>query len=205
MCNLLGEWLCILRAGTKRGAAQLDADADDADADHDDKKRRRVDGARIASSSSTTTTTAQQQRDGQDESKSAAAAVVEAHLKSLITQRFDPKKADTIWGQKVWRTCFFVHSFHASPIQAAPLWLEFMISQYGWRSLLYRLSTDHKDCLMLNFAIQVCTVCFFSCLKAHAQRISDAGHQSEIASLATASTYFSVFNRCACVRRVHFP
>jgi negative elongation factor C/D len=81
----------------------------------------------------------------------------------LIVQKFDPKKADTVWGRK-----------------AAPEWLDFMISDPHWRALLYRLSADHKDCLLLNFAIQ---------------RISDAGHQSEIASLATASAYFRVFNR----------
>jgi hypothetical protein len=43
-----------------------------------------------------------------------------------------------------------------------------------------QLSEVHPSCLMLNFAIQ---------------RISDAGHQTEIASLATASTNFGVFNR----------
>lgn len=55
-----------------------------------------------------------------------------------------------------------------------------MITDPEWRSLIYRLSEAHTNCLMLNFAIQ---------------RISDLGHQGEIASLTTASTYFGVFNR----------
>eukprot|EP01132_Coremiostelium_polycephalum_P007548 gene7548-9280_t len=84
------------------------------------------------------------------------------HLKDIIINRFDPKVADTI--------------FSSSP----PQWLDEMISDPQWRSLIYQLSENHKNCLMLNFAIQ---------------RISDAGYQNEIASLSTASTYFSVFNK----------
>ncbi|GAM22593.1 hypothetical protein SAMD00019534_057690, partial [Acytostelium subglobosum LB1] len=61
-----------------------------------------------------------------------------------------------------------------------PQWLDEMISDADWRSLIYQLSETHKNCLMLNFAIQ---------------KISDAGYQNEIASLSTASTYFSVFNK----------
>ncbi|KAF2071809.1 hypothetical protein CYY_006870 [Polysphondylium violaceum] len=84
------------------------------------------------------------------------------HLKDIIMKKFDPKVADTI--------------FSSSP----PLWLDEMIADAQWRSLIYQLSEEHKNCLMLNFAIQ---------------RISDAGYQNEIASLSTASTYFSVFNK----------
>ncbi|KYR01553.1 TH1 family protein [Tieghemostelium lacteum] len=84
------------------------------------------------------------------------------HLKDIIITKFDPKKADTI--------------FSSSP----PQWLDEMITDQKWRSLIYQLSEDHKNCLMLNFAVQ---------------RISDAGYQNEIASLSTASTYFSVFNK----------
>jgi negative elongation factor C/D len=65
-------------------------------------------------------------------------------------------------------------------MQAAPEWLDQMIQHVEWRSLIYQLSEVYPNCLMLNFAIQ---------------RISDAGHQTEIASLATASTNFGVFNR----------
>jgi len=65
-------------------------------------------------------------------------------------------------------------------MQSAPRWLDVMIEHPDWRALIYQLSEVHPSCLMLNFAIQ---------------RISDAGHQTEIASLATASTNFGVFNR----------
>jgi negative elongation factor C/D len=90
--------------------------------------------------------------------------MVEDQLKSIIMEKFDPKKADTIFTEGA----------------SAPQWLEFMITEPEWRSLIYQLSEAHTNCLMLNFAIQ---------------RISDLGHQGEIASLTTASTYFGVFNR----------
>jgi negative elongation factor C/D len=152
MCNLLGEWI-------------------DAAAALDNNKQT------SPPSTTTTTTTNVVKSENNNNSSSTSTAVVAAaaaastsatdvvqeHIKTLIVQKFDPKKADTVWGRK-----------------AAPEWLDFMISDPQWRALLYRLSADHKDCLLLNFAIQ---------------RISDAGHQSEIASLATASAYFRVFNR----------
>ncbi|KAL6062165.1 putative Endonuclease III [Balamuthia mandrillaris] len=65
-------------------------------------------------------------------------------------------------------------------METAPDWLDEMIEHHEWREMLYQLSEIHPNCLMLNFAIQ---------------RISDAGHQTEIASLTTASTNFGVFNR----------
>lgn len=49
-----------------------------------------------------------------------------------------------------------------------------------WRHLIYELSENHRDCLLLNYGIQ---------------KISEAGHEDEIAALPSASTYFSVFNR----------
>ncbi|KAK9722916.1 hypothetical protein K7432_002304 [Basidiobolus ranarum] len=60
----------------------------------------------------------------------------------------------------------------------APAWLEGMIHEPFWRNMIYELSEKHKKCLLLNFAIQ---------------RISDAGYQSEMSSVATASTYVNVF------------
>ncbi|EFA75412.1 TH1 family protein [Heterostelium album PN500] len=95
-------------------------------------------------------------------SKDAIQSTFKSHLKDIIMEKFDPKKADTI--------------FSSSP----PQWLDEMITDPDWRSLIYQLSEIHKNCLMLNFAIQ---------------KISDAGYQNEIASLSTASTYFSVFNK----------
>eukprot|EP01125_Pyxidicula_operculata_P007528 TRINITY_DN2556_c0_g1_i2.p1 TRINITY_DN2556_c0_g1~~TRINITY_DN2556_c0_g1_i2.p1 ORF type:complete len:491 (-),score=73.21 TRINITY_DN2556_c0_g1_i2:36-1508(-) len=64
--------------------------------------------------------------------------------------------------------------------QQAPDWLPRMIDEPKWRQLIYTLSKEHKDCELLNFTIQL---------------ISEAGHQTEIASLTSASIYFSVFNR----------
>jgi len=64
--------------------------------------------------------------------------------------------------------------------QAAPEWLESMIKQPKWRAVLYELAETYNNCLLLNYAIQ---------------KISDEGHQTEIASLTTASTFFDVFNK----------
>jgi negative elongation factor C/D len=55
-----------------------------------------------------------------------------------------------------------------------------MLQAPAWRKLLYELSAKHKDSLLLNYAIQ---------------RISEDGHQNEIASLPAANTYFPVYNR----------
>ncbi|EGC30354.1 TH1 family protein [Dictyostelium purpureum] len=86
------------------------------------------------------------------------------HLKEVIINKFDPKVADEIF----------------TSYTTMPTWLDEMISDSRWRSLIYLLSEEHKNSLMLNFIIQ---------------RISDAGYQNEIASLSTASTYYSVFNK----------
>ena len=60
-----------------------------------------------------------------------------------------------------------------------PQWLEKMIQDQEWRKLLYELAEEHKQCLMLSFAIQ---------------KISDAGYHEEIGCLTSVSNYFSVFN-----------
>ncbi|KAF8994840.1 Negative elongation factor C/D, partial [Haplosporangium bisporale] len=60
-----------------------------------------------------------------------------------------------------------------------PEWLSPMIQHPFWRSVIYELSEQHKKCSLLNYAIQ---------------RISDAGYQGEIASVATASTFLKVFS-----------
>jgi len=46
--------------------------------------------------------------------------------------------------------------------------------------MIYELSEEHKNCVLLNFAIQA---------------ISEAGHQAEITGIATASKYVDVFSR----------
>ncbi|KAF9581862.1 Negative elongation factor C/D, partial [Lunasporangiospora selenospora] len=60
-----------------------------------------------------------------------------------------------------------------------PDWLTVIIQHPFWRSVIYELSEKYQKCDLLNFAIQ---------------RISDAGHQGEIASVATASTFVKVFS-----------
>eukprot|EP01126_Amoeba_proteus_P033666 TRINITY_DN3314_c0_g1_i11.p1 TRINITY_DN3314_c0_g1~~TRINITY_DN3314_c0_g1_i11.p1 ORF type:complete len:370 (+),score=57.65 TRINITY_DN3314_c0_g1_i11:154-1263(+) len=67
-----------------------------------------------------------------------------------------------------------------SRVQEAPEWLSELIATPKWRQLIYTLSKQYPTCDLLNFTIQL---------------ISDAGHQTEIASLTSASIYFSVFNR----------
>jgi len=88
--------------------------------------------------------------------------LVENFIEQIVMATFDPKTADTV----------FAEAFHT------PRWLEFMIEKRRWRQLLYKLSEQYKDCLLLNFAIQ---------------RISDAGHHKELAAYQSASTYMSVF------------
>jgi hypothetical protein len=101
MCNLLGEWLSIVYEGRDK-TKRLRADGDD-DADRNDKKRRRVGLSTHAASTNDARNQLAVSTRPATETHSArgAAAVVEEHLKTLIIQRFDPKKADTIWGQQV--------------------------------------------------------------------------------------------------------
>ena len=40
-------------------------------------------------------------------------------------------------------------------LQVAPTWIGDMIKVPTWRSLIYELSEEHKNCLLLNFAIKV--------------------------------------------------
>lgn len=63
-------------------------------------------------------------------------------VRNTIVQKFDPKKADTIFEKADY---------------SQSQWLDFMINDSQWRTLLYDLSENFTDCLMLNFAIQVST------------------------------------------------
>ncbi|RUP47539.1 TH1 protein [Jimgerdemannia flammicorona] len=63
--------------------------------------------------------------------------------------------------------------------QTSPDWLDQMIEDPFWRQVIYELSEKYQQCLLLNFAIQ---------------KISDAGHQGEIAKIAAAAVYINVFN-----------
>jgi hypothetical protein len=55
-----------------------------------------------------------------------------------------------------------------------------MINTPTWRPLIYDLSNDHKDSLLVGFSIQ---------------QISAAGHQDELLSLSAAANDFAVYNR----------
>ena len=54
-----------------------------------------------------------------------------------------------------------------------------MLQDPQWRLLLIELAEKHKSCSLLHYAVQ---------------SISRAGHHKEIASVTSASTYFSVFH-----------
>jgi hypothetical protein len=78
MCNLLGEWMSVLdESESSNNSTTLEA--------------------KSSSNSNTTTTTTSSSTNYINE----ANRIVEEHLKTLIQQHFEPKRADTIWGQKV--------------------------------------------------------------------------------------------------------
>ncbi|MBW03297.1 Negative elongation factor C/D, partial [Eschrichtius robustus] len=64
---------------------------------------------------------------------------VENHLKTLLMQQFDPRKADSIFTEE----------------GETPAWLEQMIAHPTWRDLVYQLTEAHPDCLMLNFTVKL--------------------------------------------------
>lgn len=60
-----------------------------------------------------------------------------------------------------------------------PTWLNDLIAHREWRQLIYELSEENKSSLMLNYIIKL---------------ISDAGYQSEIASVSTVANQLDVFS-----------
>lgn len=92
-------------------------------------------------------------------------SAVENNLKNMIIKYFDPKKADTIFSDET---------------SGTPAWLTEMIGHPTWRNLIYKLAEDYPECLMLTFTVKL---------------ISDAGFQSEITSISTASQQLEVFSR----------
>ena len=59
------------------------------------------------------------------------------------------------------------------------------------RQLIYDLSTQHRNCLLLNYAIQ---------------RILKAGHEDEVASVGSSlASYFGVFHRLMANRLKEVP
>ena len=97
--------------------------------------------------------------------------LVERYLKSMVMDNFNPKKADSI--------------FH-SHLASEPEWLVQMLQTFEWRTVIYRLSEQHENCLMLNYAVQ---------------RIARNGQWKEIVehggqgTVNAACTSFTVFNQ----------
>ena len=97
--------------------------------------------------------------------------LVERYLKSMVVDNFNPKKADSI--------------FH-SHLASEPEWLVQMLQTFEWRTVIYRLSEQHENCLMLNYAVQ---------------RIARNGQWKEIVehggqgTVNAACTSFTVFNQ----------
>lgn len=59
-------------------------------------------------------------------------------------------------------------------------WLADLISHSSWRRLIYQLSEQYPQCLMLNFAVKLA---------------SDAGFQHEISNVTTATQQLDIFSR----------
>eukprot|EP00193_Tetraselmis_chui_P015289 CAMPEP_0177771694 /NCGR_PEP_ID=MMETSP0491_2-20121128/11758_1 /TAXON_ID=63592 /ORGANISM="Tetraselmis chuii, Strain PLY429" /LENGTH=165 /DNA_ID=CAMNT_0019289319 /DNA_START=6 /DNA_END=500 /DNA_ORIENTATION=+ len=67
-----------------------------------------------------------------------------------------------------------------------PPWLDGLAADRQGRQLIYELSGEHKNCLLLNFAIQ---------------KILYQGHEGEVASVGSSlSGYFGVFHRLMVTR-----
>eukprot|EP00054_Salpingoeca_dolichothecata_P021433 m.137200 g.137200 ORF g.137200 m.137200 type:complete len:919 (-) comp23983_c0_seq1:198-2954(-) len=89
--------------------------------------------------------------------------LVEENIKTLIFEHFDEQRANSIFDDDA----------------PTPTWLAELITFSPWRNVLYQLSEQRRECLMLNFAIK---------------RISDAGYLSEIASVPIVANQLSVFS-----------
>ncbi|XP_065914280.1 negative elongation factor D-like isoform X2 [Dysidea avara] len=88
--------------------------------------------------------------------------MVEDHYTSVILKHFDPKKADHVLIEG----------------GETPTWLEEMIQFPKWRQLLYQLSEQHTECILLKFALKL---------------IRDAGYQDEFVTASTRDSQFDVY------------
>jgi negative elongation factor C/D len=100
-------------------------------------------------------------------------AMVEDHLKHLITQHFDPKKADLIFTEE----------------GSVPSWLEEMIQFPTWRELFYQLAEQYPDCLMLKFTIKLVSDAGF---QSEITSASTAQHQPEVFSSLVKSALLQI-------------
>lgn len=89
--------------------------------------------------------------------------IVEDHLKTLVVQNFDVKKADSIFTEE----------------GGTPSWLEQMIQHQTWRSMIYKLAEQYPDCLMLNFTIKLISDVGY---QDEIARVTSACHQIEVFS-----------------------
>mmetsp|Transcript_10122 Transcript_10122/g.21655 ORF Transcript_10122/g.21655 Transcript_10122/m.21655 type:complete len:648 (+) Transcript_10122:87-2030(+) len=110
--------------------------------------------------------------DAPSTSRSSKQQLDEFHfLKEFTKSRFDPDKLSGVFMQ-----------YGGKP----PPWLEGMTSDPRGRQLIYELSAVHKNCLLLNFAIQ---------------KILLQGHEDEVASVGSSlAGYFTVFHRLLAAR-----
>eukprot|EP01134_Creolimax_fragrantissima_P000354 CFRG0354T1 len=91
--------------------------------------------------------------------------IFEEYVSSLILQYFNSQEADASM---------------ANTESEYPPWLDEMILYPQWRQLIADLTERHHDSYLLKYTVQ---------------KISDAGYQSEMMNVTTASTHLEVFNR----------
>ncbi|KAK9816978.1 hypothetical protein WJX72_007733 [[Myrmecia] bisecta] len=95
-------------------------------------------------------------------------------LRALARDKFDPEKLDgTLRGS------------------GPPRWLNGLAGDRMGRQLIYELSAQHRNCLLLNFAVQ---------------KILEDGHENEVASIGSSlAGYFGVFHRLMANRLKEVP
>lgn len=115
--------------------------------------------------------TKQQQQPGQQVDQSAS-----HFLREVVVDKFDPNCFGSVFGAR-------------SSGQLA--WLDDLKTDSEGRALIYKLSTSHRSCLVLNFAIQ---------------KILHAGYEDEVARVGSSlAGYFGVFHRLLASRLKQVP
>eukprot|EP00741_Cyanophora_paradoxa_P004371 tig00000796_g4242.t1 len=137
------------------------------------------------------------------EGRAPGDALIVSLLERLATERFDPKRVDTLFTEGA----------------AAPTWLFELLEYPEWRSLLYKLADDppNRSCLMLAFCIRKISEQAGSGSSSRGGGEGGAGRhdgrparqgdrgggaggagarggEEAIASVATAAAFFSIFN-----------
>ncbi len=89
-------------------------------------------------------------------SRSEVETIAQDCVKDLIMQSYDSDKAHTVFTSNV-------SSFHSvfgnfltnGSVQVSHAWLDEMIQHATWRDMIYKLSEEHKKCVLLGYAIKV--------------------------------------------------